>query len=171
MPFNPKQSTATQVGTASFKPSAADTGVLTYNVSGVAVNKNIQRQTLTPVPLAGSYAGGVTVNDSGCTDPTQNGPASLPVNISVTQSASGQLQFVFDLIGIDTCTLTSTGAVTQNGALYSFPGTTGCGTDAPYAVTVLEVRATSLGIEGRWTAPDAGGACHEEGRFSGVATF
>jgi hypothetical protein len=32
---------------------------------------------------------------------------------------------------------------------------------------VSELKATSLGIEGRWTSLDAGG-CHEEGRFGGV---
>lgn len=170
VPFNPAQSTATQVGTASFRPSAADKGVLTYDVGAVPVVKNIQRQTLTPVPLAGSYTGGVAVVESACSNPTDNGPANLPVSFTVAQSPSGQFLLVFDLLGLDTCNLTSTGAITQNGQLYSFVGTTACGTDAPYPVTVSEFRATSLGIEGRWTAPDATG-CHEEGRFSGVVNY
>ena len=49
VPFDPAQSMATQAGTATFKPAAADTGVLTYNVGNVAVAKNIRRLTLTPI--------------------------------------------------------------------------------------------------------------------------
>jgi len=162
-----KQTSTTQVGTATFKPSAADKGVLTYNVGPVSVHKNIQRQTLTAIPLAGSYVGGVSVVASACSNPSDNGAASLPVNFSVTQSPTGQFQLVADLLGFGMCTFVSTGGVTQNGQLFSFSGTSACGTDPPYAVTVTELRATSLGIEGRWTAPNSGG-CHEEGQFGGV---
>jgi len=169
-PFNPVQSTATQVGTASFKPRAADTGVLTYNVGGVTVNKNIERQTLTPVSIGGTYAGGVAVLDSDCADATDNGPADGPATITVTQTPGGTTQVMFDILGFATCIATSTGTVTLRGPLYSFPVSFDCGS-GPYVATVSELRATSLGIEGRWQSADASAGCREEGRFSGVVKY
>ena len=170
VPYNPAEFKAPPAGTATFKPSAADKGLLTYNVGAVPVVKNIQRQTLTPIPLAGSYVGGVSVVESACSSAGDNGSASLPVNFSVTQSPTGQFQLVADLLGFGTCTFVSTSVVAQNGQLFSFTGTSTCGTDPPYAVTVSELRTTSLGIEGRWTAPNAAG-CHEEGQFGGVVAY
>jgi len=168
VPFNPGDFTAIKVGTATFKPTAPDKAVLGYNVGAVAVNKNIQRQTLTPIPLSGTYSGGIAVNDSGCLSPGDNGPVSLPATVTVTQPAAGPLQMTFDFVGVGTCTLVSTGAITQTGALHAFPASLTCMGDPSYALSVSELKATSLGIEGRWTAPAATGGCHEEGRFSGV---
>ena len=168
VPFNPGDFAAVKVGTATFKPTAPDKAVLTYNVGAVAVNKNIQRQTLTPLSLAGTYSGGIAVNDSGCTSPADDGPVSLPATITVTQPAARALQMTFDFMGVGTCTLVSKGAVAQTGALHSFPASITCLTNPPYALSVSELKVTSLGIEGRWTAPAASGGCHEEMRFSGV---
>jgi hypothetical protein len=168
VPFNPGDFAAIKVGTATFKPTAPDKAVLTYNVGAVAVNKNIQRQTLTPIPLAGTYAGTLAVNDSGCTNPSDNGPANSPVTITITQPVAGALQMTFDVLGIAACTVVSTGAVSQIGALYSFPGAMTCPDGSADALSVSELRATSLGIEGRWTLPRGSDGCHEEARFSGV---
>ena len=103
-----------------------------YNVGGVAVNKNIQRQTLTPIALTGTYSGGIAVNDSGCTSPSDNGPVSLPATITVTQPASGPLQMTFDFLGVGTCTLVSTSAVSQTGALHAFSASLACPGDPPW---------------------------------------
>ncbi len=88
VPYKPAEFEAPQVGTATFQPTAADKGSLTYNVGAVPVVKNIQRQTLTPIPLAGSYTGAVTVTDTACSNPAENGTANAPVNFTVTQPAS-----------------------------------------------------------------------------------
>jgi hypothetical protein len=168
VPFDPAQTTATQAGTATFKPVTAATGVLTYNVGNVAVAKNIQRQTLTPIPLSGTYTGGLVVDASGCADPADNGPASGAADVAVTQAA-GQIQVKLSvLFGILSCTFSSVGAVTQNGPLFSFPASYSCTGQAAATATVYELRTTSLGVEGRWTAPNIDGCLREEGRFSAV---
>lgn len=168
VPYNPDQFTPTKVGTATFKPTAPDKALVTYNVGTVAVSKNVQRQTLRAAALAGSYSSIVSVLDSACTNPSDNGPTTVPATITVSQPPAAPLQMTFDVMGFGTCTLVSTGAVSQVGALLSFPGSLACPGDPPFALSVSELRRTSLGIEGRWTATAATGGCHEEGRFSGV---
>jgi hypothetical protein len=142
--------------------------VLTYNVGSVPVTKNIQRQTLTAIPLSGTYAGGSAGAVSACSDPANNKSFAGPTDVTVTQSTSGQMQVMLGILGIASCTFASSGPVTQNGQLFSYSGSYTCTTTtASTMVTVSELRATSLGIEGRWTAP-IGAGCREDGAFSGV---
>jgi hypothetical protein len=170
VPFNPAQRTTTQAGTATFKPTAADTGVLTYNVDNVAVAKNIRRTTLTAIPLSGRYTGGLVADTSGCADPADNGPVDFPADVTVTQTPPGQIQVTLRvLFGAFSCTFSSVGAVTQNGPLFSFPASYSCRDQTAAMATVYELRATSLGIEGRWTWPGPNWeGCREDGRFSAV---
>jgi len=168
MPYDPAQFGVTSVGTASFRPTAPDSGLLTYTVGSVPVTKNIQRQTLTAIPLAGTYASGAAGMVSGCSDPANNKPFAGSAQVTVTQSTPGQMQVTIGAPDAASCTFASSGPVTQNGQLYSFSGRYTCTTtSASTTVTVSELKATSLGIEGRWTAP-MGAGCREDGRFSGV---
>lgn len=165
--FNPAQTTLTPVGTVTFMPTAADAGVLTYNVGNVTITKGIQRLSLTAPPLSGSYSGGVVVETSGCPDPTDNDSLDVPADVTVTQANPGQIKVTLGLLlGIATCSFSSTGAVKQVGALVSYPASYTCGGFTGSA-KVYELKSTSLGIEGRWMATDSDG-CREEGRFSAV---
>jgi hypothetical protein len=128
-----------------------------------------ERQTLTPIPMGGVYSGGIGAPDQGCTDPADDGPVELPATITVTQSPAGT-QLMFDILGFATCIVSSTSAVTRRGPLHSFSGTFDCG-GGPNAATVYELRATSLGMEGRWKSAAAAGGCREEARFSGVVIY
>jgi hypothetical protein len=173
VPYNPAQYSATQVGNASFRPSAPDAGVLTYNVGAVSATKNIQRQTLTAVSLAGAYTGGVAVLDTACPNPADNGPTDVPANIVVTQSGGGQVTLALDVMGLATCSVTSTAPAVQVGQLYSFAGRMVCaglGITANQAVAASELRVTSLGIEGRFVASEPG-ECREDIRIGGVRKF
>ena len=170
VPFDPARVTVSQVGNATFQPTAADKGVLTYAVGPVEVVKNIQRQNLVPVQLAGNYTGAITLNDAGCANPADNGPVDVPATLQVTQGPSGQIQIVADFMGIASCTFANTGPVAQTGALITFQGTYTCSDGSVTPITVYELKATSLGIEGRWTSPNAAG-CREDARFGGVVKY
>ena len=170
VPFNPGLVTINQVGNATFQPTAADTGVLTYNVASTQVVKNIQRQTLVPIALSGSYVGGLAVSDTSCSNSANNGPANVPVNMQVTQSQTGQIQIAFSVLNTPACTFASSGPVAQTGQLFTFPAAYTCSDGTNVTATVSELRTTSLGIEGRWTAPNVGG-CHEEAQFGGVLQY
>jgi len=148
------------VGNAAFHPTAADTGVLSYNIAAVQVVENIQRPTLTAVPIAGSYAGGIFFVDSSCADPGDNGPTQGPVNLHITL-APGRIEVTFDAFGLVSCTFA--GSPRQTGQLIAFPATFECSDGSHATAVVYELRATSSGMEGRWTSPDSSG-CHEEAR-------
>ncbi|HEX8010364.1 MAG TPA: hypothetical protein VF814_05445 [Casimicrobiaceae bacterium] len=73
VPYDPAQFGITQAGTATFTPTAADTGVLSYNIGSVTVTKNIQRFTLTGIALGAAYVGGQSGAYTSCADSSANG--------------------------------------------------------------------------------------------------
>jgi hypothetical protein len=163
VPFDPNQVGISQVGTATFQPNAADTGMLTYNVASMQVTKSIQRQTLVPIALVGNYVGGIAFTESSCTNSANNNRETAPANLLVTQTGAN-IQVTIDFFGVSSCSFT--GPATQSGQLMAFPAAYSCSTGGKTTANVYELRATSLGVEGRWRA-NAGG-CVEDGQFGGV---
>lgn len=164
-PWNPADNSATQVGTATFSPTSTTAATLSYNVGSTIVTKSIARQTLTSIALGGSYYGTGVLVTSSCANPANNGQQIFDVDPVVTQNTGGQLQFQLTF-NSDTCTIS--GTYVQEGLLFRIPTasyvcTSGINTSA----TVYEVKATSIGLEGRWSAPNVGG-CQEDGSFSAV---
>jgi hypothetical protein len=165
-PWNPAQKTATKVGTATFSPTSSTSGRLTYNVGTTMVAKDIIRQTLRSIALGGSYYGVGIVNTTGCAG---SGQQVFDVDPVVAQNAS-ELQIVLTFSS-ESCTLQ--GPFAQQGSLFRIPTatyvcTSGGSTTLNTTATVYEVKATSLGLEGRWSAPNVGGGCVEDGTFSAV---
>lgn len=165
-PWAPGDHTVVQVGTATFTPTSSTTGTLVYNVGAVGVSKSIARQNLTSIALGGSYIGSAVVNTSGC---TSSGQQIFDVDPVVSQNTGGQLQIVLTF-GSESCTLQ--GLYAQEGTLFRIPTasyvcTQGTMTTLDTTATVYEVKATSIGLEGRWQAPNVGG-CQEDGTFSSI---
>jgi hypothetical protein len=162
--------TATAAGTASFSPINAYQGTLSYTLtSGPTVTKSIERQSLTTITLGGNYTGGQSGAYSTCGDASLNGEYTDTYTLNIAQSnGSATLTFTYNLAGA-TCTLT--GALEQRGQLYRIPTATyQCTGGLSYTTTAIieELKATSLGIEGRFAAtlPDTG--CRETASFSAV---
>lgn len=169
VPFDPAQTVITQVGTLTFTPSAADMGVLTYNVGTVVVTKNIQRLTLTGITLAGAYVGGQTGVYANCSDSSANGSYYDTYTLNVSQSAAGVATFTFtyDLAGA-TCTMA--GTLVQSGQLYRIPNASyqcSGGITINSNAAMSEIKATAQGIEGRFSGTPGGG-CQESAQFSAV---
>jgi hypothetical protein len=167
VPYDPAQFQVTQVGMATFAPQAADTAVLTYNVGGVNVAKNMQRFTLTAIVLGGKYSGGQagTYSGSGCSGA---GNYTDHFDLLVDQPGDGLANFAFAYrdSGL-TCTLQ--GSLQQKGMLYSIPNATySCSDGLNTTASMSQIKATSLGIEGILAAPSVGGGCREDATFSGV---
>ena len=174
-PWSPGDVDATPVGASTFTPTSATTGILTYNVNNVAgagnvvVTKNIQRYNFRTIGIGGSYTGTGLVTRSGCTNSSSNGTIAYDIDPTVTQTGGGALKIDFTYIaGSDVCTMV--GAAVQEGQLFRVPNatykctvTTGINTVA----TLYEIKATALGIEGRWTANISGG-CREDGSFAAL---
>src|SRR5437667_5047464 len=171
LPWNPPDSTITPVGTASFQPTSAYTAKFTYTVTtppamAASVIKLVQRQALTVITLGGSYFGGQSGAYSGCSSSSNNGPYTDAFNLQVTQSTNGNVSFEFSYTSGLSCTLA--GTLVQYGQLYTVPTATyNCSDGLKTNASMSEIKATSLGIEGRYSAPNAGGGCREDATFGG----
>ena len=149
-PWNPAQVTQTAVGTVTFTPTNSFSGTLTYNVGTVNVTKQITRQTLKTIPAAGNYSGAVLSIFSNCNNANDNGPLTYFANLTVVQTTGGPLQF--DFTNSDG-PFKIVGTYIQNGQLYRIPNATYTVGTYTFTAQVSEVKVTSQGIEGRWSAP------------------
>ena len=166
IPWNTNDRSATQVGTVTFTPSSSYGGTLTYNVNTANVTKQITRQTLKTIPVGGKYSGAYLSIFSGCNDTNLNGGFTYFANVNVTQTAGGNLQIVFD----SNAPATMSGTWVQDGLLYRIPGASYTLAGKNMTAQVTQVKATSQGIEGQWTA-NIGAAypgCVEQGYFSAL---
>lgn len=169
-PWNQGQQTTTQVGTATFVPANAWSGTLTYNVGGTNVVKQIQRQTLTTIPIGGAYSGAVLSTFSNCNNPAQNGAITYFANINVAQTVDGPINFEIES-DLPLCRIG--GTYVQNGLLYRIPNATYACYNSNSAVQVSEIKSNAQGIEGQWSGPvgDAYPGCTEQAYFSALFIF
>jgi hypothetical protein len=172
LPWNPADIAGPPAGTASFRPSTTNSyqGTLVYTVNGiVTITKSVQRFNDHPaIPLAGSYYGGENIAYTACTNSANNANFTDSFPLTVTQSASAlTLVFAFEGLGA-TCTMS--GALAQNGLLYSVPSASYTCTDGlSTTAAISNVKQTAIGIEGQFSAPGTNGDnCLESTRFSAV---
>jgi hypothetical protein len=170
MPWVPGNVSSSQVGTATFTPSAANAfeGTLTYSVTGMGtVTKAIQRQSLTPITIGGLYTGGESGVYSSCSSSSQNGPYIDRYDLTVTQQTSNGVSLSFNYVSGLVCTFT--GSLQQFGQLYSVPNATYvCSDGLSTAASLSEIKATGQGVEGKFSVPNVGGGCRLNGQFSAV---
>jgi hypothetical protein len=170
--WNTQQLTVAPVGNASFQPTSPTTAKLVYTVTtpaamAASVTRNIQRQTLTAIPIAGSYTGGQNGIYTGCTDPSFNAKYAYFYQLQVVQSGTtATLNYMYD----DGLQCSLSGTLSQTGALMSIANATyTCVTGLSTTANVTELRRTSLGLEGRFSAANVLGSCREDAVFGGPA--
>jgi hypothetical protein len=169
-PWVPGNAVGTKVGTAKFTPSAVNIyeGTLVYTVTGVgATTKQVVRQSLKSIALGGSYVGGQSGSYGGCNTASANGPYKDRYSLDVDHRANGSVTFTFAYSGSVTCTLA--GQLQQHGQVYVVPSATyACSNGLSTTASMSQIRATSLGIEGRIYAPNVGDSCTESAAFGAV---
>jgi hypothetical protein len=156
-------------GTATFTPSTTNNyqGTLTYTVTGVGtVTKAIERLPLTPMLLAGNYVGGQAGAYSGCTSNSSNNLYQDFYTLQVTQAGNGvSMKFSFTGGSLLVCTLA--GTFVQTGQLGGIPSASyQCSDGLKTNASVYNLRATPLGIEGQFSAPNVSSGCREDANFS-----
>jgi hypothetical protein len=160
--------TATAAGTASFSPTNASQGTLSYTLSGgPTVIKTIVRQSLVAISLTGNFTGGQAGAYTGCTNSGDNSAYKDSFDLSVSQAnGSVTLTFAYAYLA-DTCTLS--GALVQSGQILSVPSATyKCNAGLDTTASLSEIKKTSLGIEGKFSSPSVGLGCREDATFSAV---
>lgn len=183
-PFNPALNSFQPAGTMSFTATDPGHGILSYSVGAaysgsgalVARTVSIQRQTLVPINLSGSYLGAerYTLSGSGC------GTAQTPqayfdqfivVQTPITGTFNSNLKIAFyDDTGAPVCSIQ--GSTTQYGKEIEMPtSASSCPTGgATTTARVYDARASSNGgLEFKWTSTIIPN-CTLEGRINAVRT-
>jgi hypothetical protein len=159
----------TQVGTSTFDAASANTGTLAFTVDGVAVSKTIERVTMVPVGVAGTYIGGISGRRAGC---PVSGPIVEPIQLEVLHSTvSGSIRI--DQLSTSTGALVCRmeGTAVQRGKMLLVEGASyQCSDGFRSTARIYNLRPTPAGFEGQYFA-DAGGGCTESGQLSGVTQF
>lgn len=167
-PYNKDETATLPVGSVTFTPTNSWSGTLTYNVNTVNVTRQIQRLTLTTIPIGGNYYGGIYEERTSCANASQNGVTRLYSEFAVAQTtaeSTSQLKVDF-AVENGVCTLS--GRYYLDGSLYSIPNASyTCTTGVNTTAVVSGVKATQQGIEGQWAAQFNNG-CVERGYFSAV---
>jgi hypothetical protein len=158
-------------GTATFTPSSTNNyqATLSYTVPGVGASTvPLERQTLTTIAAGGNYSGGQPGSYSGCNTAANNGGYLDRYDLTVTHSAGpGVMTFEFNYVSGLTCTLS--GTYTQNGQYYRIPNASyKCSDGVDTTAQMSEIKATSLGLEGRFTSSGVGDNCVESAIFGGA---
>jgi hypothetical protein len=168
IPFNPATVTVRKAGTMTWTPQSLTAGTLVYVVDGVAVTKNVVRQTLVLDNYGGTYLGAFHAAITGCSNPAGNVTGDVPlVTFTVTQNGA-TITIQFAIAGLGSQTIT--GAATQSGQFGSIVGTfsDSTGDSGAASASALTVQANS--IAGSFVQDSATTACHIVGYFSGIRT-
>jgi hypothetical protein len=163
------------VGSASFEPSDPYHATLRYAFTGgPTVVKSVERQTLTPYPLAGNYSGSMSGTISGCVIPADNDAHfRARYHLTVTQTADTASTLTFTFVDPEhsgqVCTVA--GSLAHLGRIYKLNGQFSCSAPddvvPPAAATIDSYHPTGQGIEGRLTSTLADG-CKLSLRFAAV---
>ncbi|HXX82459.1 MAG TPA: hypothetical protein VEN29_00605 [Casimicrobiaceae bacterium] len=130
-------------------------GTLSYTVNGVAVNKNITRQTLRVDDPSGFYVGVLSLEYDGCPNPADLGRRQNRIDFQLNQNG-GTLAMVSQEQG-STAVCTSNGDYNQYGQFGASQQVTSSCTDGTKAsnVTLLyELNVSFTGVTMNFTAPN-----------------
>ena len=167
-PFNPANVSARKAGTMTWAPQTVETGTLNYVVDGVAVTKNVVRETLVFDDFSGTYLAALHVGVTGCTSAGDNlPPTDFPVLFTITVTQSGQsVTITFSALGM--FGLTITGTLSQSGQFGTVLGTytDSTGEIGNASVTNLVVQENAL--TGSFSQNSTNRGCQSIGNFAGM---
>jgi len=162
--FDASSVTYAKVGTLTFDADTTNTAKLTYTVSGVAIVKNVTRQTWRTENLSGSYYGGDSGEQTLCG--VANGYRETQTSIEITHAADNSITITTK--DPQNRVQTITGTYNQSGHVGRIVGTL----SAPQqgltgTVDYFEIERTISGITGRGHVVLSSG-CVWDGRWGGV---
>lgn len=159
--FNPLGVNQVSVGTATFTPSSAHAGTLSYNVSGVSVTKSVTRTSFNSVAYSGEFVAGLAGTLSGSCGGT--GPFEGSAFLSINQTAANIQVTLQGSAG--SCVMS--GPFQQSGRLGRMTsGTINCTGGQPGTATIDEIEVNRNGATLRYTTQISG--CTEIARIGAV---
>jgi hypothetical protein len=167
VPYNPANLTTRKVGNLSWTAASAVTGVLSYTVDGVAVSKNLIRQTLVTENYSGHFAGGLHQTNAACANPDFNGTFDELGILNAVQNGSALTITFFQPEEGGSCLYG--GMLAQYGQMGDVVGTYSCTSGFSGFFHIFELQVTEYSISGRFTTSNTVPAgCQTSGWFGGV---
>jgi hypothetical protein len=171
VPFNSANVVAIKVGTMTWAAQTVETSVLTYDVNGVTVVKNVTRYTSVFDDFSGHYGGGIHQVVTGCPNPALNGTIENIGVLNITQNGSAiTLQSFPATVG--SCSFP--GTFSQAGQMGGVQGSYVCSDGGSGTFTLFEMQVNITGFTGRFVASSSNPpGCQITGWFGGlrVTTF
>jgi hypothetical protein len=164
-PFNPANTTATKVGTMTWMLNSVEQGSLTYVVNGVAVVKEVARQTLVFDDFSGTFKGALHRTTTECSNPLNNGTFEFFVEIVVSEN--GQSATV-SLTGEDASNITISGKVFQDGQFGKIFGTYSSSTGEAGDANLFETNVQVNALTARFSLHSNNNGCQNDGYISGI---
>jgi hypothetical protein len=164
LPFNPASVVKTKVGTMTWTAQTVDTGTLNYVVNGVAVTKDVIRQSLVVDNYSGVYLGAFHITTTKCTNPSSNGSSDVATaTFIVTQSGDS-----FGIVLAALTTITISGTLSQSGQFGAVIGTytSNSGYLGNATVSALNVEVNSLAAS--FTLDSTNRGCQSTGYLAGI---
>ena len=164
MPFNPATVMLTKVGTMTWAAPTVDAGTVHYVVNGLAITKDVVRETLAVDDYSGTYLGAFHIATTHCTDPANNGSVDIPsATFSVTQSGAS-LQLTLTAL----TTITISGMLAQSGQFGMATGTytSSGGVSGNATVSAMTVQLNALTATFALNSTNFG--CQSVGYLAGI---
>ncbi len=166
VPFNPANVVARKAGTMTWAAQTLGTGTLSYVADGVAVTKNVIRETLVVDDYSGTYLGALHATSTGCTDPTGNVSGEVPfMTITVTQNGQS-ISIAISFLGLGSMTIS--GMLSQSGQFGTVVGTYTDTTGDSGTASVSAFNVQTNAIAGTFSQSSAMEGCQIVGYFSGM---
>ncbi len=163
--FDPAAVTIRQAGTMTFTSLSVNTGRLQYSVDGVAVDKQVQRQSLAVDNYNGSYILALNLTTASCSNAAANGTASGALTATVSQTSS---TMTMNWQYTPTYSCSYTGSYVQIGKFRLFSGPYACTSGETGTMTFFELTNRIGMLSGRLTGSSSNAGCNYTGRFTGL---
>jgi hypothetical protein len=165
VPFNPANVVARKAGTMTWVAQTLGAGTLNYVADGVAVTKNVVRQTLVFDDYSGTYLGSFHFTTTGCTDMSSNASGEVPL-ITITITQTGQsIGFAASFLGVG---MTISGMLSQAGQFGTVLGTYTDTTGDSGTASISALNVQTNAISGTFSQSSAVEGCQTVGYFAGM---
>jgi hypothetical protein len=164
VPYNPASFIPRRVGTMTWSAPFVTSGTVSYVVDGVAVVKNVVRESLALDDYSGTYLGAAHLTAANCSNPANNVSGEGYGVIAVFQSGQN-ITVTFTAGGV---TITINGVLGQDGQFGSVSGTYSATGGEVGNATLFEMNVQLNALSLRFLANSTNDGCQNSGYMGGI---
>ena len=163
-PYNAALFGGRVVGTMTWASAFIQSGTLSYSVDGVAVTKNIVRQTLVNDDYNGTYVGAVHQTSASCVG-LANGTSESFAGLSIVQTGTN-VALSYAVLGGGQCSFV--GQFAQDGQFGRMTGTYSCSSGEGGNFSMFEMNVGFNVLTARYSAASTNLGCQSTGYLGGI---